>query len=230
MRERPIRLSAHEVRALLAGTKTQTRRAFSERTMKMMRDAAALGEVSHFMAEGRLEKHDLAYIKQFSPYGQPGEQLWVRESWAVGNIYDSVPPSKICDWLSPGTKHEKAPCGVAYPASGGCVGLKARPSIHMPRWASRITLEITGVRVERLQDISEADAWAEGLETAEGELDEDAIFAMARGMPGRTFEAAVPSFAVLWESINGAGSWDANPWVWVVEFHRLTSEGCGHAQ
>lgn len=88
--------------------------------------------------------------------------------------------------------------------------LGGRPSIHMPRWASRILLEITGVRVERLQDISEADADSEGVSVVYGEP-----FDQANTITDRR------RFELLWESINGPGSWDANPWVWVIEFKRI---------
>lgn len=91
-----------------------------------------------------------------------------------------------------------------------------RPSIHMPRWASRLTLEVTGVRVERLNDISEADAKAEGV---------DHELAFHEGLLGRTVEgrpADAMWFEALWESINGDGSWAANPWVWVISFKRVT--------
>jgi hypothetical protein len=91
----------------------------------------------------------------------------------------------------------------------------------MPRWASRILLEIVSVRVERLQDISEKDCWAEGIEAVDGLLDDMKIYEAARRM-NRPFEDAAPTYAALWESINGTGSWDANPWVWVVEFRRVT--------
>ena len=86
-----------------------------------------------------------------------------------------------------------------------------KPSIHMPRWASRITLEITGVRVERLQDISPEDCWAEGIQEMRDAGDENGEL---RGSVKQDYQA-------LWESINGPGSWNANPWVWVVEFKRL---------
>lgn len=95
---------------------------------------------------------------------------------------------------------------------------KWRPSIHMPRWASRILLEITAVRVERLKDISEADAKAEGVELADGFQE------LWKGYAKNHHDlmhSAAQSFASLWCSINGDGSWDANPWVWVIEFKRV---------
>lgn len=92
---------------------------------------------------------------------------------------------------------------------------------NMPRWASRILLEIVSVRVERLQDISEDDCWAEGIDAVDGALDDMAILDLAKRM-NRSCHDAAPTYAALWESINGAGSWDANPWVWVVEFKRVT--------
>jgi hypothetical protein len=90
--------------------------------------------------------------------------------------------------------------------------------MFMPRWASRITLEVTGVRVERLQDISEADAIAEGVNPFPGVRQDDDAAAFNRIGPVDMDSFPVARYAVLWESINGAGSWDANPWVWVVEF------------
>lgn len=89
--------------------------------------------------------------------------------------------------------------------------------IHMPRWASRITLEITDVRVERLQDISEDDAYAEGCRPVRPEI-------MLDGLVVRTGRSAVEEFRLVWESINGPGSWDANPWVWVIEFKMVQQE------
>ena len=105
---------------------------------------------------------------------------------------------------------------------GDTLGIKKRwtPSIHMPRAASRIDLQVTDVRVERLQDISEADCWAEGIEQVMDSFDNDAHFAMANRL-GVSVEDAKPLFALLWESINGPGSWDANPWLWVVTFRRI---------
>jgi hypothetical protein len=185
IRERPILFSAPMVRALLAGTKTQTRRiAQPKRSIEPMTDEC--------------------------PYGQPGgDRLWVRESWRADAAYDAMPPRDI-------------PAGsqVWYEADTGLPGLrglvrqgKLRPGMFMPRWASRITLEVTEVRVERLQDISEADALAEGIVPGYGGF----------GLPdGSHFHAADPreSYFSLWEAINGRASVEANPWVWAVSFRR----------
>jgi hypothetical protein len=121
------------------------------------------------------------------PYGMPGDRLWVRETfWTDGDevIYRSDP-------------------GAEKELDSAFTGLNWKPSIHMPRWASRINLEVTGVRVERLCSISEADALAEGC----------CPFSDDFG----SYHARV-AFCQLWESIYGPESWDANPWVWVVEF------------
>lgn len=126
------------------------------------------------------------------PYGRPGDRLWVREAWRpVHGGYSDL--------------------GARYRADFERDQTVWRPSIHMPRWASRITLEVTGVRVERLQDISEADAQAEGSFEWAAEQD----------TPVRDLDEARLVYLQLWQSINGPASWDADPWVWVVEFRRL---------
>ena len=172
MKERPILFSGPMVRALLDGSKTQTRRVIKPRHLAFFNQNAA------------------AMLNDWNerplPYGKPGDRLWVRETW-----HDASSSLHSC---------------ALYRADG--IDLhwdKWTPSIHMPRWASRITLEITSVRVERLQDISEADAQAEGITSAEC-LECDGF---------------VNAFSKLWEQINGPGSWDANPWVWAIEFRRL---------
>ncbi len=121
----------------------------------------------------------------------------MRETWAAPHAYDHLPPRLI-----------PQDARIHYAATEDRGGLLWRPSIHMPRAASRITLEITGVRVEKLQEISEADAMAEGATPV-------------LVPPDGGSAPHVEGFRVLWESINGAGSWDANPWVWVLEFRRL---------
>jgi len=222
--DRPILFSAPMVRALLAGTKTQTRR-----IVKIQPDNSADGILADYAldATGKRARFALWYMSadermaadwyvhnepQFCPYGQLGDRLWVREVWARDDedgqlMYRAdVGKDPYADAWEQGRNE-------------GVPRYRWKPSIHMPRAASRITLEITGVRVERLQDISEADALAEGV-TPKWEP----------GCSGRLMEAisgfmsfhpAASAYADLWEQINGPGSWDANPWVWVVEFKRV---------
>lgn len=204
MKERPILFSAPMVRTLLAGTKTQTRRAFSPRMEKLMRAAAAMGEVSHFLDEGSMQPNDLDYVRSFCPYGQPGDRLWVRETWAYGVHAMAA------------KRDEDGP--FVYAADGTTQGRLCErwtPSIHMPRWACRITLDIKAVRIERLQSISEADAEAEGIDFLRHIPDADETL------------TAKQLYECLWDSINGAGSWAANPWVWVVEFERAQAQQKG---
>ena len=135
-----------------------------------------------------------------------GDRLYVRETWAAPHAYDHLPPRLI-----------PQDARIHYAATEDRGGLLWRPSIHMPRWASRITLEITGLRIERLQDISESDALAEGIEYSER------FNGYCIGM-AEHFNSHDPrqSYFSLWEAINGPGSVEANPWVWVVEFKRVT--------
>lgn len=205
MKERPILFSATMVRALLAGTKTQTRRVW-----KMPRGCDWYSELGG-EREGWFVDHGQPWWLHVSelrcPYGQPEDRLWVRETHA---------PQADC-WGS-WERWARGDGGIGpiihYAADSADKPFidRWRPSIHMPRWASRITLEITGIRVERLQDISEADAIAEGCSlecmSPAGDDSGSAIY----GPEG---------YRALWESINGAGSWDANPWVWVVDFKRV---------
>ena len=141
----------------------------------------------------------------FSPAGVPRlahpERLYVRETWAAPHAYDHLPPRLI-----------PQDARIHYAATEDRGGLLWRPSIHMPRWASRITLEVTGVRVELLQDIDLADALAEGISDT-GALILDSA--------GNEQGGPIAEYAVLWEQINGPGSWDANPWVWVLDFKGL---------
>ena len=183
MREMPILFYAPMVRALLAGTKTQTRRIIKPQHLAFFnQDAAAM------LSD---------WNERPLPYGQPGDRLWVRETFA--RIDGQTRPWIETDYKATYTHGDRL---------GDTLGIKKRwtPSIHMPRHASRITLEVTGVRVERLQDISEADAIAEGVRNS-------------LHLPGGRF--ARENFAHLWWTINGDGSWESNPWVWVIEFKRV---------
>ena len=142
------------------------------------------------------------------PYGQPGDMLWVREAWRVHKSYDVLNAARVYGAMG----GDVAYCVdyLATPRNEDFWG-RGRPSIHMPRWASRITLRITDVRVERLQAISEDDARAEGCpyppEWAGRFMDRD--------------ETAKTWFKSIWNTINGPGAWDANPWVWAISFERV---------
>lgn len=197
MKERPILFSAPMVRALLAGTKTQTRRVVkpAPQTVRNHRSAAWDGDPAELMKL-------LTTAGRRCPYGQPGDRLWCRETWLTVNGDDTF---YRADYL-----HD--------PAGDRAHGVAWKPSIHMHRSRSRITLEVTGVRVERLQDISEADALAEGVTPLPG-----GDMWTAGGLYDGPLHAARPQWAYrrLWEQINGPESWAANPWVWVVEFRRL---------
>nr|WP_192926883.1 morphogenetic protein [Citrobacter amalonaticus] len=176
------------VRAILDGGKTQTRRPLKVPHI----DRDAMCELSGNELAGELSAGNY----RNSPHGKPGDRIWVRETWARYNIdqdshdmaYQATPPA---DWPEEG---------------------RWRPSIHMPRWASRLTLEITSVRVERLNSISQEDAQAEGMELTG--------WRPTYSDPDSGGEVWTPydNFAQLWKSIYGEESWKANPWVWVIEF------------
>lgn len=175
------------VRALLDGTKTQTRRAVKPQPFWVN------------LGDGQPNPTPLC------PFGVVGDRLWVRETWAPD------PRAPEVD----GVAVYRATDEVMLNAHGARVD-RWRPSIHMTRWASRITLEVTEVRVQRLRDISEEDALAEGV----GLLLADEMGDARRAMTEAIAKSRVDGFRLLWESINGPGSWDANPWVWALTFQR----------
>jgi hypothetical protein len=196
MTERPILFSAPMVRAILAGTKTQMRRVVKGMALEWLRP------------DGFTPEFTAAPENGLCPYGKPGDRLWVRETF----IHE---PAEYC-WEA-SVSIPCRPASTVYRADyeGDTRRGGWKPSIHMPRALSRITLDITGVRVERLQDISEADALAEGIvQLHDG----------GYGLPaGEHYHSADPrqSYLSLWEAINGPGSVEANPWVWCVEFARV---------
>lgn len=210
MKERPMIFNAEMVRAILDGRKTQTRR-----IVKLSHERGMVNPVVRGR-NGEISSITCRLAPLFCPLGQPGDRIWVREAWARYNIdrgshgmaYRATPPE---DWPKEG---------------------RWRPSIHMPRWASRIMLEITGVRVERLNDISHEDAEREGIHTevwdqtvvAKNYAAEDEIFQFwSESLPHyvNMNELYRSSFQSLWQSIYGAESWLANPWVWVIDFKRI---------
>ncbi|MBR7747420.1 hypothetical protein [Undibacterium baiyunense] len=202
MKQRPILFSAPMVRALLDGSKTQTRRIITPQPQ-----AVSENKIIDWEGDAKVLAQLLKQSGKECPYGQVGDQLWVRETWRTDDSLDSKAPSTFASWP---VKYEADGKVLTHGAFHGNTKGKTRTSIHMPRWASRITLEITGVRVERLQDISEEDAMSEGAIGGHGAI------------PNYQYAATpVEHFKHIWESINGAESWEANPWVWVLEFKRV---------
>ncbi len=161
------------------------------------------------------------------PFGAPGDRLWVRERFSPyrvpGGCACSIADATyavLVDGTHVDRDGEITP-GLATYSEGAWDGVRWRPSIHMPRWASRIALEVTGVRVERLQAITEEDARAEGVDQGEG----GRLYPSARAARALSYRAG---FEHLWNAINGKRApWASNPWVWVVDFRRV--EGGGSA-
>ena len=234
MKERPIVFSGPMVNAILDGRKTQTRRVVKPQppadVAPIRVEMFAPTIIDRWGDEDAGPEIFGAYDIDGEwgvrcPYGQPGDRLWVREACKAHELTDKEAEELAENDINYDGYPPYGLDGVQYLADGSFVpidntfedgerwgdlrtyrngqGLTV-PPIHMPRWASRITLEITGVRVERLQDISEQDCEREIGAT---------LFSMT--------DEAYPHFRNLWEAINGPGSWAANPWVWVVEFKRI---------
>ncbi len=237
-RERPILFNDQMVRAILEGRKTVTRRVMKPQPMPSKSGGhhwPCKVHQSMLHVERELQNGEGCWCglaEAACPYGQPGDRLWVRETWTDVNMCGAPALAYRADedirdlMEEPGFLDDRGafnyddPRVKPYPFACWYAELdqaRWRPSIHMPRWASRILLEITAVRVERLQDISEEQALAEGVR---GEPCDHARQACADiGCWGDTAKGA---FGFLWESLKGEGSWAANPWVWVVEFKRVT--------
>ncbi|WP_130952324.1 hypothetical protein [Klebsiella pneumoniae] len=205
MKERGLIFNGEMVRAILDGRKTQTRR-----TVKPQPDEDGLAKVTNGPWVDSSERNYRC------PFGAAGDRIWVRETFCP--VDDTqYGGEKWVDYRATPKFEESHPAGWDS-APNDAEALKWRPSIHMPRWASRILLEITDVRVERLNAISEEDATAEGVPPAGSLLpDYPGTFLTPKG----DFATAKVAFQRLWESIYGAENWQANPWVWVIEFKRV---------
>ncbi|MDV7920395.1 hypothetical protein R4K20_01715 [Pseudomonas aeruginosa] len=231
MKERPILFTGPMVRAILEGRKTVARR--------------VVKDTGFYAIDAAIHGNDVALREREAlstrcPFGQPGDRLWVRETWGViSNTWDES--GNMVDWTPdrPATPIRELPFGSGYYSGHAIYAADGpmewagdddgvgeprsawKPSIHMPRAISRILLEITAVRVERLQDISEEQAEAEGTQGCvpycQSPYDSDG--APACDCMNLTYKE---SFQALWSSINGVASWDANPWVWCIEFKRVT--------
>lgn len=255
VKERPILFSSPMVQGILAGRKNMTRRVICCACNTVHPDSSNPGKLlgawalsdppyrwdgssrlyrlrgprpkaGDWIEEYQTDVDDNATARVICPYGEPGDRLWVRETWAQGKPLSDGSPSCQVAYKADGIAgawdggrlfiHHGYIQGFADTSLSGCwmglgrYGGKWRPSIFMPRWASRITLEVTGVRVERVQEITEADAMGEGFapwtHRTEGEI------------TGRR------QFLELWDKINGKRSgcdWGTNPWVWCVSFQRI---------
>jgi len=235
VKEHPILLSGEMVRAILDGRKTQTRRIIKPQPLKFPTWVKAGKWIDdgfnepcfHIFSNDGISAEWVVKC----PFGKPGDRLWVRET----------------AWIAPRFFGERSDCNatdaegfgryIGYDAdmsgdSRRCAkeyGVKKTPSIHMPRWASRITLEITGVRVERIQDISEEDALEEGVDEiicpqcgCSGRRSHgDTIRTMCSSEGcGLDFLSAIEGFNKLWESTY-PGSWERNDWVWIIDFKKV---------
>lgn len=208
-KEHPILFTSPMIRAILDRRKTQTRRIIKPQPYQdgtwwkydgtRPKAKKATGAISS-------TADPTQWTLLTNPYGRPGDHLWVKETFQTGNFAQNEPRGYV--YLATDAEWEQTE------------GWKWRPSIHMPRAASRITLLITDIRVQRLHDITEADAIAEGVEVTGKKMYELPIYRDYFGdsLYGAGWSSAVRSFQSLWQLINCPESWDTNPWVWVIHF------------
>ena len=247
MKEHPILFNEEMVKAILTGRKTQTRRVIKvqpsrpdfDRLHTLMSSTASsdrrnIGKHAWGNSTGDAPENDGEYFS--APYGQAGDRLWVRETFDVvrykaswspsnGNVCDDeIPASAVCVFADKATKSVELETIRAEEQARRMLAKRCTPSIHMPRWASRITLEITDVRVERVQDISDASALAEGVLELSNCMPPNYDTNAKQYYAARTvgFESPRKAFAHLWDSIcSEKYPWESNPWVWVYEFRRI---------
>ncbi|MCD5925967.1 hypothetical protein LB363_23510 [Klebsiella pneumoniae] len=211
MTERGMIFNSEMVRAILDGRKTQTRRIMAPQPADDIERCIFPNPEAIGWKSSLRHKHG-STTAHFCHYGKPGDRIWVRETWAEAGA--SAPDLKLYRANYP----EHVPS--IYENVPLAEEIRWTPSIHMPRWASRILLEITDVRVERLNAISEEDAEAEGIDMEALYDSQDCYDCIAdHNMTGRP--TVTGAFKYLWESIYGEEGWKSNPWVWVIEFKRV---------
>lgn len=230
MKTRPILMHKRSIENLLAGRKTQTRRIVKVRDLLQVRR----GDAEHYRgvsADGCVEHclNDVGMtgLLALCPFGQPGDLLWVRESWRTYEALDKTAPRSLI-----------AGTGLVYEAGGrnfrhehdlDGMGNKVRPGMFMPRWASRLTLRLTDVRLERVQATSREDIVAEGV--AVPVHDGHAVIELTGKSPPAKFltkdqlgdvgALLRAHWASLWENTNGVGAWERNAWCWALTFEVL---------
>ena len=245
MKERPILFSTPMVQAIIAGRKTQTRRIVKPQPSKQWAVDKWAKDGPGSVDASDLTAADMEMDSLFSnpKYGK-GDVLWVRETWTKGCEWDGegrLPPLRYYfraseDWTKLEWWHSIMRLAQLIPHSEDWTKLewwheetdtitcspKWKPSIHMPKAAARIYLQVADVRIERLQDISEEDAAAEGVES---EFDTYRDYHFKDSLGSFVLDTPKSSFTTLWESINGLDSWNQNPFVWVVSFRILSTTG-----
>ena len=204
--EKPILTSTPMVQAILDGRKAQTRRIIKPQ-YEVSGSIWTSIKTKTWMYQSKIENCE--FLLKVCPYGQVGDILWVRETWLKTMIRDEEGWFYIYIY--------RADCNEYDDYKG-----EWKPSIFMPKEASRIKLEITDIRVERVQDISNADIIAEGIKKIDGP-----VIGYPFGIPFNynngiaNYTTPREAYMELWESINGKGSWNKNPWVWCISFKRL---------
>lgn len=225
--ERPILFSGEMVRAILEGRKTQTRRIIKPQPPEELKwlgwCTGTTGNNKNLGSACWVDEFPLATKQHWvkCPYGHPGDRLWVRETFWIEHETDFI--NEVPTDCGINLK-EDTWAKVWYCATTDKPNIyhfySKRPAIHMPRWASRILLEVVSVKVERLQDITNSDARAEGMETEEYLAWREEAEGCAP--PGSHIQSLRDCFQDLWNSINGKKyPWDSNPWVWVIEFRKV---------
>ena len=214
--EKPILFSTELVQAILDGRKTQTRRVIKPQPDNKVNYVESLKDDWWEFSQWYPDGDGTLIDNKKCPYGKPADELWVRETWQALQHGSYEPfdckPSQIPEQYA----------DLRYKADEGETQYSWKPSIHMPRWASRIQLSVDDIRVERVQEITEEDAKAEGIERTEWKYSTSPYrnYEYERMKPGHNCSTARKSFQTLWDSINADRdySWESNPWVWVVEF------------